>query len=84
MPSCPEFAARRKTTYLTTVVNAYSAAFGITKSRAEARRLIEQGSVQLDGNKIVDPKANCRRFYVDRHAVASVLRLDKTRAVRIK
>jgi tyrosyl-tRNA synthetase len=63
---------------LTTVVAAYSEAFGITKSRAEARRLIEQGSVQIDGKKIVDPKARTSA------TPGQVLRLDKTRAVRIK
>jgi len=62
---------------VTAVVNAYAAAFGITKSRTEARRLVEQGSVQLDGHKIVDPKAN---IGLQR---GQVLRLDKTRAVRI-
>ncbi|MDQ2824961.1 MAG: tyrosine--tRNA ligase [Verrucomicrobiota bacterium] len=60
-----------------TVVSAYSSAFGVTKSRAEARRLIEQGSVQLDGKKIVDPTTTVRLRR------GQVLRLDKTRAVRI-
>ena len=59
------------------VLAAYQEAFALTKSRTEARRLIEQGSVQLDGVKLSDPKA----------AVAlrpgQVLRLDKKRAVRI-
>jgi tyrosyl-tRNA synthetase len=61
---------------VTAVVNAFSL-FGVTKSRAEVSRLIKQGSVQIDGNKIVDPKA--------RLALRSgqVLRLDKTHAVRI-
>jgi tyrosyl-tRNA synthetase len=63
---------------VTAVVQAYSSAFGVTKSRADARRLIEQGSVQLDGKKIVDPKMTVRL------QPGQVLRLDKTRAVRIK
>ena len=62
---------------ITAVVNAYSAAFGITKSRAEARRLIEQGSVQLDAKKITDPKAKLEL------KSGQILRLDKTHAVRI-
>jgi tyrosyl-tRNA synthetase len=62
---------------ITAVVNAYSAAFGITKSRAEARRLIEQGSVQLDAKKITDPKAGLAP------RPGQILRLDKTHAVRI-
>ena len=39
------------------VVAAYWKSFGITKSRTDVRRLIEQGSVQLDGEKITDPKS---------------------------
>src|ERR1700676_4599772 len=73
----PEFTTQDQD-ILTAVVNAYSTAFGITKSRAEARRLIEQGSVQLDGTKITDPKATLSL------RAGQVLRLDKTRAVRIK
>jgi len=61
---------------VTLVVNAY-AILGETKSRTEARRLIEQGSVQLDGEKITDPKINLEL------AAGQVLRLDKKRAVRI-
>jgi tyrosyl-tRNA synthetase len=59
------------------VAAAYASAFAITKSRGDARRLIEQGSVQLDGEKLRDPKAT-----VSLHA-GQILRLDKTRAVRI-
>jgi len=46
-------------------------------SRGDARRLIEQGSVQLDGQKLRDPKATLRL------RDGQILRLDKTRAVRI-
>jgi tyrosyl-tRNA synthetase len=53
-------------------------AFGINKSRTQVRHLIEQGSVQLDGNKITDPNAT-----IPLHA-GQILRLDKTHAVRIK
>jgi tyrosyl-tRNA synthetase len=73
----PEFAARTEDT-LTIVVSAYAEAVGLEKSRAEARRLISQGSVQLDGKKIVDPKATVSL------KAGQVLRLDKTHAVRIK
>ena len=59
------------------VASAYASAFAITKSRGDARRLIEQGSVQLDGEKLRDPKA-----MIDPKP-GQVLRLDKTRAVRI-
>ncbi len=60
------------------VVAAYASAFGLTKSRGEARRLVEQGSVQLGGEKIRDPQAETILRSGD------ILRLDKTRAVRIK
>ncbi len=59
------------------VVAAYATVFRITKSRADARRLITQGSVQVDGEKITDPKAQVPL------RAGQVLRLDKTRAVRI-
>ncbi len=59
------------------VTAAYADAFSLTKSRADARRLIEQGSVQLDGEKLRDPKAPVTLV------PGQVLRLDKTRAVRI-
>ncbi len=59
------------------VVAAYSQAFGIAKSRGDARRLIEQGSVQWLGEKITDPKAT------PAFGTGGELKLDKTRAVRI-
>jgi tyrosyl-tRNA synthetase len=72
----PEFTSQDQD-IITAVVNAYSAAFGMTKSRAEVRRLIEQGSVQLDAKKITDPKARLAS------KSGQILRLDKTHAVRI-
>jgi tyrosyl-tRNA synthetase len=62
---------------VTLIAAAYASAFSITKSRTEARRLIEQGSVQLDGVKLSDPKATLSL------QPGQILRLDKTRAVRI-
>jgi tyrosyl-tRNA synthetase len=59
------------------VAAAYASAFALTKSRGDARRLIEQGSVQLDGEKLRDPKA------ILQLRSGQILRLDKTRAVRI-
>lgn len=59
------------------VVSAYSSAFQITKSRGEARRLVEQGSVQWNGEKVTDPKAS------PSFAQGGILKLDKTRAVRV-
>jgi tyrosyl-tRNA synthetase len=72
----PEFHAE-KADLVSIVVSAYANAFSTPKSRADARRLIEQGSVQLNGEKLRDPKA---LIALER---GHVLRLDKTRAVRI-
>jgi tyrosyl-tRNA synthetase len=75
LPSVDLQGAKQDTVSL--VVSAYEKGFGMTKSRTDANRLIKQGSVQLDGEKIVEPKA----------AVAlrsgQILRLDKTHAVRV-
>jgi ribosomal 50S subunit-recycling heat shock protein len=60
------------------VIAAYGHAFATAKSRTEASHLIKQGSVQLDGKKIVDPKTMLSL------RAGQILRLDKTRAVRIK
>ena len=60
------------------VGHAFQEAFGIKKSRSQVRRLIEQGSVQLNGNKITDP--NMPILFRG----GEILRLDKTHAVRIK
>jgi tyrosyl-tRNA synthetase len=73
----PEFAARDENA-VTIVIAAYAQAFATAKSRTEASRLIKQGSIQLDGKKIVDPKTT-----LSLHS-GQILRLDKTRAVRIK
>jgi tyrosyl-tRNA synthetase len=63
---------------LSAVVAAYAQGFQITKSRAGARRLIEQGSVQWLGQKITDPKVK------PPFRPGDVLKLDKTRAVRLR
>ena len=59
------------------VVAAYAQGFQIAKSRGDARRLVEQGSVQLREEKVTDPKAT------PAFQLGDVLKLDKTRAVRI-
>ena len=75
----PSFApAGEERDIVSIVVDAYRAAFGLTKSRGEVRRLIEQGSVQLRGEKICDLQAKPVLRSGD------VLRLDKTRAVRVE
>jgi len=72
----PEFSAEPADA-VTVVVAAYAKAFSQTKSRADARRLLEQGSVQLNGEKLRDAKAV---ITLER---GQILRLDKTHAVRI-
>jgi tyrosyl-tRNA synthetase len=62
---------------VTLVSNVYREAFNLQKSRSEVSRLIKQGSVELDGGKIRDPKA------IITLEAGKVLRLDKTHAVRI-
>jgi tyrosyl-tRNA synthetase len=74
----PEFSANENAAEaVAIVVAAYAKSFGIQKSRTDARRLIAQGSVQVDGEKLTDPKAT---LSLQR---GQVLRLDKTHAVRI-
>ena len=60
------------------VVAAYRDGFQLTKSRGDVRRLVEQGSVQLAGEKLRDPQAELTLQKGD------ILRLDKTRAVRVR
>jgi tyrosyl-tRNA synthetase len=61
---------------VTLAVKAF-AIFGIQKSRAEVSRLIKQGSIQLDHEKLLNPTAQIA-LHPDQ-----ILRLDKTHAVRI-
>ena len=76
----PPFSANTlQTAELVTVVcSAYREAFNAQKSRSEASRLIKQGSVELDGTKIHDPKATVTL------KAGQILRLDKKHAVRIE
>jgi tyrosyl-tRNA synthetase len=59
------------------VVAGYASCFQTTKSRGDARRLVEQGSVQLNDAKVTDPKATPAL------EPGAVLKLDKKHAVRI-
>jgi tyrosyl-tRNA synthetase len=62
---------------VTLISKIYQEAFGLQKSRSETSRLIKQGSVEVDGVKIRDPKATTTL------KAGQVLRLDKTHMVRI-
>ncbi len=56
---------------------AFESCFGVSRSRSDVRRLIEQGSIQWNGEKLTNPKMALPE------AAEGVLRLDKTRAVRL-
>ncbi len=62
---------------VTLVCSGYREAFDLKKSRSEASRLIKQGSVELDGQTVRDPKA------IVQVKSGQILRLDKRHAVRI-
>jgi tyrosyl-tRNA synthetase len=73
----PVFTPGASRDILSVVVEAFATSFQTTRSRSDARRLVEGGSVQWNGSKFSDPKAQLP-------AEPGVLKLDKTRAVRIK
>jgi tyrosyl-tRNA synthetase len=60
------------------VSNAYREVFNLQKSHSEVSRLIKQGSVELDGIKIQDPKTTITL------KPGQILRLDRKHAVRIQ
>jgi tyrosyl-tRNA synthetase len=70
-------AAVAKLEAITLVLDVYREAFNVKKSRSEASRLIKQGSVELDGLKISDPRATIKL------KPGQVLRLDRKHAIRI-
>src|SRR5438874_585074 len=76
----PAFSAteRERVAAVTLISNVYREVFNLQKSHSEVSRLIKQGSVEIDGVKIHDPKATI--------AVepGQILRLDRKHAVRIR
>ena len=62
---------------ITAGVEAYAQCFGQDKSRGDIRRLAVQGSIQWRGEKVTNPKAMLDL------SQPGILRLDKTRAVRV-
>ena len=60
------------------VANVYREVFNVQRSNSEASRLIKQGSVELNGIKIHDPKATITL------KPGQILRLDRKHAVRIQ
>lgn len=73
----PEYTLGERRDIVGVVVDAYATAFDQKRSSSEVRRLIEQGSVQLDGEKVTDPKQT------PDWTTGQVLKLDKKRSVRI-
>jgi len=63
---------------VTLVSNVYRQVFNLQKSHSEVSRLIKQGSVEIGGVKIHDPKATITL------EPGQVLRLDRKHAVRIQ
>jgi tyrosyl-tRNA synthetase len=76
----PAFSAISKegVSAVTLVSNAYRQVFNLEKSQSEVSRLIKQGSVEIDGAKIRDPKAT---IILKR---GQTLRLDRKHAVRVQ
>jgi tyrosyl-tRNA synthetase len=59
------------------VAHAYAEVVGTPKSNGDIRRLIQGGSIQLNGEKISDPKA------IPDWKTGDVLKLDKKSSVRV-
>ena len=70
-------AEQQDVTAVSVVSDVYRTVFQLEKSHSEVSRLIKQGSVEIDGTKIRDPKIK-----VALHP-GQILRLDRKRAVRI-
>jgi tyrosyl-tRNA synthetase len=60
------------------VSDVYWDVFALRKSHSEISRLIKQGSVEIDGTKILDPKVKTTL------CPGQILRLDRKHAVRIE
>ncbi|HEY4638447.1 MAG TPA: tyrosine--tRNA ligase [Candidatus Udaeobacter sp.] len=69
--------AEQDFTAVTLVSDVYRKVFQSEKSHSEVSRLIKQGSVEIDGSKVRDPKVKVLL------RPGQVLRLDRKRAVRI-
>ncbi|HJY52782.1 MAG TPA: tyrosine--tRNA ligase [Candidatus Udaeobacter sp.] len=69
---------REELTAVTLVSKVYQAVLKLKKSHSEVSRLIKQGSVEIDGTKIHDPKAKITL------RPGQILRLDRKHAVRVR
>ena len=73
----PEFTPAA-TNAVSVASQAFKECFNLEKSNSQVKQLIQQGSIQLNGQKLTDPKADLALNPGD------VLKLDKTRSVRVK
>ncbi len=73
----PEFTPSPDQDLTAVVVTAYANCFNLLKTKSEVRRLIQQGSVRLKGEKLSNPSGSISFEQGD------VLKLDKTHAVRL-
>lgn len=73
----PELPAIAGETVLAAVARALSESWSAPRSNSDIRRLIAQGSIQLDGEKLTDPNA----LLPDQPG--ALLKLDKKRSVRM-
>jgi tyrosyl-tRNA synthetase len=76
LPAYSPFDSQDITT-LSVVSDIYQKVFQLEKSHSEVSRLIKQGSVAINGTKVVDPKAKITL------RPGQILRLDRKHAVRI-
>lgn len=74
----PDYALGDRRDAVGVVADAYASIFQTNRSNGEIRRLLQQGSVQLNGEKLTDPKAE------PAWADGDILKLDKKRSVRVK
>jgi tyrosyl-tRNA synthetase len=63
---------------VTATVSAFELGFGVTRSRSDARRLVEGGSIQWRGERVTDLKT------VFDFSNGGILKLDKKHAVRVQ
>jgi tyrosyl-tRNA synthetase len=73
----PVFKLGERKDVLGVVLQAYADVFQVTQSNGDVKRLLQGGSVQLNGEKLSDPKAE--PAWKDGDA----LKLDKKRMVRL-
>lgn len=74
----PLFTVSDRRDVLGVVQHAYLSVFAQTLSGGDVRRLIQGGSIQLNGEKLTDPKAEVA------WESGAVLKLDKKRSVRLE